>query len=34
MIINLTNFEELAKDYIINVFAHCDSVVCCRMSPK
>lgn len=34
IIINLTHYEELAKNYILNVFSKCESVVCCRMSPK
>lgn len=34
MIINLTTYEELAKKFILNIFSKCDSVVCCRMSPK
>lgn len=34
LIINLTKFTELAKQFILEVFAKCDSVVCCRMSPK
>ena len=34
MIINLTEYEALAGNYIRNVFSKCNSVVCCRMSPK
>ena len=34
MIINLTEYEELAGNYIRNIFSRCNSVVCCRMSPK
>ena len=34
VILNLTKYEMLARDYIWNIFSKCDSVVCCRMSPK
>ena len=34
MIINLTEYETLAGNYIRNIFSQCNSVVCCRMSPK
>ena len=34
LIINLTNYQELAEKFILGIFSKCDSVVCCRMSPK
>ncbi len=34
VIINLTKYKELAQKFIIGIFSKCDSVVCCRMSPK
>ena len=34
MILNLTKYEELAEKFIKEIFTKCDSVVCCRMSPK
>ena len=34
MILNLTKFNDLAERFIKEIFTKCDSVVCCRMSPK
>ena len=34
MIIRLSEFDDLAKEFTEEVFTQCDSVVCCRMSPK
>ena len=34
VILNLKKYAELAKAFIENIFTKCDSVICCRMSPK
>ena len=33
-LLKISQFEELEKLYVTEIFNKCDSVVCCRMSPK
>jgi phospholipid-transporting ATPase len=33
-LLKISQFKELEKLYVTEIFNKCDSVVCCRMSPK
>ncbi len=33
-IMNIINKKSITKTFILEVFSKCDSIVCCRMSPK